>query len=455
MPIPKDMPLYDKIKKEIYKEYTKPSAYRSGAVIKAYKKAGGEFIDDGKEKKLKRWFKEDWKDINPNKTDGSYPVYRPTKRVSKETPLTVSEVDPKNLKKQAKLKQKIKGDANLPPFTAKAEKEEELVGGSVQQLVRDTVKDLKRVAKRKFKNTINDIKKVVKKREPGLLPPAVRKLLSQIGDEKINKLVVIRTPLSDFTRGLLSLISLNEYDNAVRKARYDKMFHLALFINDKYILDKQEVLKLVVSINAIKSDTEKMDVNFNNQNISLNEFVDKTKKLMGDIAFTSYNSRYNNCQDLIIASLKANDLLTDDLKNFIKQDADSVWKEIPTVSEKIANWLTDAGAVADKLIEGEGKAKRSITKYLTSGHGVKIQNKGNELIIRITQVQTGPEGQPSFGKENSTEVVSGSGLTPWKTYVSQNLKGKKFGSLSNVNIEIKRLAEEYRKIKSQSENKNE
>jgi hypothetical protein len=45
-----------------------------------------------------------------------YPVYRPTRRVSKKTPLTASELDPTDLKKQILLKQIIKGEFNLPKF---------------------------------------------------------------------------------------------------------------------------------------------------------------------------------------------------------------------------------------------------------------------------------------------------------------------------------------------------
>ncbi len=56
-----------------------------------------------------------WKDVG-NK---DYPVYRPTKIISKDTPFTINEIDPKNLKKQSKLKQKIKGSKNLPPFQPK------------------------------------------------------------------------------------------------------------------------------------------------------------------------------------------------------------------------------------------------------------------------------------------------------------------------------------------------
>jgi len=66
---------------------------------------------------LAQWFKEEWQDVGQQV--GGYPVYRPTKRVTKKTPLTVGEIDSENLKKQIKLKQKIKGSQNLPPFKKK------------------------------------------------------------------------------------------------------------------------------------------------------------------------------------------------------------------------------------------------------------------------------------------------------------------------------------------------
>ena len=44
MPEPKNKKLYEKVKDEIYKEYPKHSAYRSGLLVKEYKKRGGEYI---------------------------------------------------------------------------------------------------------------------------------------------------------------------------------------------------------------------------------------------------------------------------------------------------------------------------------------------------------------------------------------------------------------------------
>ena len=115
-PTPANPELYERIKKQVYAEYKKPSAYRSGMLVKRYKEAGGTYIGSRPKSGLTQWFKEQWKDIGGN---APYPVYRPTKRVSKTTPLTVMEIDPKNLKEQIQRKQRIRGTANLPPFKKK------------------------------------------------------------------------------------------------------------------------------------------------------------------------------------------------------------------------------------------------------------------------------------------------------------------------------------------------
>jgi hypothetical protein len=119
--IPLNKKLYERVKREIYPLYKKPSAYRSGAVVKRYKDLGGKFKDSEEGRPLARWFKEEWKDVgNWGKANYGalppYPVYRPTKRISKDTPLTPEEIDPENLQLQIKEKQKIRGEQNLKPF---------------------------------------------------------------------------------------------------------------------------------------------------------------------------------------------------------------------------------------------------------------------------------------------------------------------------------------------------
>lgn len=117
--------LYEKAKKIVYKQYPKHSAYRSGQLVKLYKEMGGTYSGKKENTGLTRWFKEEWKDVSgivsgalspKRRRSSKYPVYRPTKRVTKKTPLTVKEISPANLSLQIKLKQQIKGDKNLPPF---------------------------------------------------------------------------------------------------------------------------------------------------------------------------------------------------------------------------------------------------------------------------------------------------------------------------------------------------
>ena len=103
MSTPNNKKLYSLVKLEADAKYKKPSAYKSGYIVKRYKQLGGTYSDDDKPKELERWFKEKWQDIG----NLSYPVYRPTKRINEDTPLLASEINKNNLMKQILLKQII------------------------------------------------------------------------------------------------------------------------------------------------------------------------------------------------------------------------------------------------------------------------------------------------------------------------------------------------------------
>lgn len=115
MPIIINKKLYELVKQYVNTIYKKNSAFRSLAYQKLYKSLGGRYGEDHKERKLSRWLKEAWKDYS-NLNYPHYPVYRPTIRINEHTPLTINEIDKKNLKQQIKLKQIIKGKKNLPKF---------------------------------------------------------------------------------------------------------------------------------------------------------------------------------------------------------------------------------------------------------------------------------------------------------------------------------------------------
>ena len=128
MPTPLNQDLYDNVKKKIMKSYKKNSAFASGAIVKEYKRQGGKYKEDGKPRPLARWFDEKWVDINPIigvMKDDAYPVFRPTIKVNSKTPTILQDIPIERLKEQYKLKQKIKGDKNLPKFY------EEKIGGMI------------------------------------------------------------------------------------------------------------------------------------------------------------------------------------------------------------------------------------------------------------------------------------------------------------------------------------
>jgi hypothetical protein len=63
MPTVANRALYDKVKQRADAIYTKPSAYKSGWIVKTYKSLGGTYSEDNEPAKLKAWFKEKWQDI--------------------------------------------------------------------------------------------------------------------------------------------------------------------------------------------------------------------------------------------------------------------------------------------------------------------------------------------------------------------------------------------------------
>lgn len=278
--------------------------------------------------------------------------------------------------------------------------------------------DLKTI-KRKTKNTLKKAYRIVKKvapyvpnvvgpipnevllnavegkRSAGVLPPPVRKLLTKIGNETINSIEIVRTPISSFVSGFLNVISLGAFNKSLKENGYDKALHLSLFINGTYTLDKQAVISLVKG-NPIKKDSETLSVTVGSS-ITFNELLENTRLLMGDSNFSNYNAKTNNCQNFVMSILKANGLLNDQESAFIKQDAYKIFQKLGWMTEKIANVVTDTGALADKVIEGEGVKK----------------------------------SRPS---------------TKWQDYVKQNMGGKTFKSKEESAKFIKKLSVTYKKL---------
>lgn len=114
---PVDSKLYAKVKRKVLKDNPINSAYRSGLIVKTYKrefkkKYGSDinpYLNISKTREgLTRWFLENWENQRGEvgyKFKGD--VYRPTRRVSKSTPKTFSELSKKQLDRAKKEKRKF------------------------------------------------------------------------------------------------------------------------------------------------------------------------------------------------------------------------------------------------------------------------------------------------------------------------------------------------------------
>jgi hypothetical protein len=103
---PTNNKLWIQAKKQADKIYDKPSAYKSGYIVKYYKDHGGKFKENNKNKEgLTRWFKEKW--VNQHGDVGykhKNDIYRPSKRISSKSPVTWKELTKKEIEIASKKK---------------------------------------------------------------------------------------------------------------------------------------------------------------------------------------------------------------------------------------------------------------------------------------------------------------------------------------------------------------
>ena len=111
---PTDKKLYENIKKDLFQKYIKPSAYRSGLLVKKYKEefvkkyGNNNYYNGNKENSnLKRWFEEKWMNQRGEigyKKKGD--IYRPTIKINEKTPKTFNELTKLQIIKAKKEKVK-------------------------------------------------------------------------------------------------------------------------------------------------------------------------------------------------------------------------------------------------------------------------------------------------------------------------------------------------------------
>lgn len=219
-------------------------------------------------------------------------------------------------------------------------------------------------------------------RQAGKLQPSARKLLESVGNEEIKSIQIVRTPLSSFTKGFLNTISLGQFDK-ISKKYYDEMFHLSLWINGQYNLEKNEVVYFNTK-NPEKSNSQVRDVKNIPTGLTIQQLIDNTIKRMTPENFSNYDAEKLNCQNFLINIFDANNIGDKEDKDFIYQDATKIFQELPEFSKVLGKASVKLGAIFNRLMYGEGNGS-SEGDFHTMPDGTIMKGKihGGESEIGI------------------------------------------------------------------------
>ena len=195
------------------------------------------------------------------------------------------------------------------------------------------------------------------------LPPPVRRILETYGDMKIRKIEIARVPLQKQITYVGNLITLGKLNKIQKDMGYDKLFHLYSIItlenNDEYILEKNEVINLQkINIDPRQvEETEVININLKNKQLTLNSILSNIEKAMGQNKFLTYNVKDNNCQYFMIYLLKSNGLGTEQDYKFIQQNIIELIHNLGGIYHNLATAITKLGERFNILLYGRGKRR--------------------------------------------------------------------------------------------------
>lgn len=218
--------------------------------------------------------------------------------------------------------------------------------GKIFNMIKDGVGSLYN----KAKDVISDI---FSKREFPEMPRAVERFLKKNGAEKITSLAVARAPVQAMLTKLLDFISGGKFSEGQKDANIDRFFHLYLIVNNKYRVEKNQLLK--ISDYSEPKDEEKMVVSVPS-NTSIFDFITMPAESNPKDYYENYNPITNNCQDNVMKILNHFSLSNGSISSFVKQPLEKLAKKLEgTGTEEIAKGITDLGATIDKAVqEGTG-----------------------------------------------------------------------------------------------------
>lgn len=232
------------------------------------------------------------------------------------------------------------------------------------------------------KNPISTIKEAFRG-APSKYSYGSQETLNKYGASKITGGFMARTPLNKVLTGAINALSFGKFDELVRKyGGFDKLFHVAIILNldsgHKIIVEKNEVIN-IAPYKGSPSKTEFHNITLPRE--TLNDFIEKGRKYMGDDKWFSYNALNNNCQVFLSSLLTANNSYTEASKKFLFQDFSKVEAELQkgkfSYVPKVMNGITNLGSIVSRLTGRgtEDDCMRHFEEYLNEAGIMEGRNE--------------------------------------------------------------------------------
>jgi hypothetical protein len=196
-----------------------------------------------------------------------------------------------------------------------------------------------------------------KKSERVVYSTKVQKILKAIGNEPIKSIVIRRSPLKGYITSFINLLTKKNIAERLKTTPYDKLFHLAIIINGKVLLEKNELINMDYKFPS-SPDDESKTITRGNRNITINQMLNNARRGLGDYKFFNYDGMFNNCQDFILSLLQFSGIGSKEDYDFIKQHTAEILDNSDYISDNvksIMNNVTDIAGVIRQAIGGHLK----------------------------------------------------------------------------------------------------
>jgi hypothetical protein len=184
------------------------------------------------------------------------------------------------------------------------------------------------------------------------MPRPLRKLLEKHGMDTIEKIIVCRKPLSRVMKTLLNIVTLGQFNKAIKKLNYDDVYHLRMnvYLNNGSIYGLEKNQRITVKKGGFPNtkDVECMTVDLEGKNLTLKALIKNGEK-KGGKGFYRYSGHRNNCQKWINDIMSANRINSPELKKFILQDVRTLFGEY---IKSLNIHITDIAGALDRLFYG-------------------------------------------------------------------------------------------------------